>query len=1538
MGYELYQTQPVFRHSLERCAEILQPYLPEPLLAVLYPQEFNSQHLPPNLLDRTAYTQPAIFALEYALAQMWLDWGIKPEAVMGHSVGEYVAATVAGVFSLEEGLKLIATRGKLMQALPQQGEMFAVFANEATVNRAIEPFKDEIAIAAINSEQSLVISGTNKAVEAVVDKLASQAIKSKQLKVSHAFHSPLMSSMLDDFAVTAREINYQQPQIKLISNVTGKIADSSIATAQYWVDHIVAPVKFAQSITHLKQEQYNIFLEIGSKPILLGMGHGVSNNGNGKSQTKALWLPSLRPRKKDWQQILSSLGQLYSQGVKINWHNFERDYARQKIALPTYSWQRQSYWLTQNSQGNKVKVKDVIAANQTEQNVIQLQYYQTEWQLKTAQITAKSQTINHNHPWIIFADDRGLGKQVATQLEQENCRYLLIGDRHGDYLDKIQAALEAESEIAGILYLWGLDEQVEQLTPAAIQQYQEHNCTTILNLLQTLFKQRVNAPLWLVTRGAQTIANAIKANIIPSSCLWGLAQAIAIEHPESWGGIIDLAEVPTEKEASDIIAAINDRDEDRLALRGDKIYVPRLVKLDRLPASARQLNIKSDGSYLITGGLGALGLKLARWLINRGAKSLILMGRSEPTTQAQAVIKELTAGGAKIEVIQADITDGDRVKQVIASYPKLTGIIHAAGILDDGILQNQTWSRFAPVIAPKVLGAWNLHQATQNISLDFFVLFSSVASLIGSPGQSNYSVANAGLDAIARYRRSLNLPAISINWGPWAEAGMAVKQGFKLAGFEPIEPQQGLTALSQILNCDLPQVGAIAADWQQLSQKFSYLRQSPYFARLVESSRVSSQGDIFAELAAQTTVAARTDYLINYLRQAIAQIMQLEPEKLSVTESLIELGIDSMMVMEAIERLTADLQLMLYPREFYEHPQIDSLAAYLAKEFSKTHGSVDSQPSIAIEEAKTKPAKLPPTAFILSSPRSGSTLLRVMLAGHPNLYSPPELHLLPFENMQARETELGISQLGEGLKRALMALKNISASESQELVEHLIEQNLSIKEVYQLLQQLAGGRMLIDKSPTYANSRETLARAENIFHNAKYIHLVRHPYAVIESFARMRMDKLIGGGDRDPYQLAESIWRQSNQNVLDLLGEIDSDRYHLVKYEELVAQPQTVMEGICNFLDIPFDPAVLTPYQGDRLTDGIHNTSMSLGDPNFGKHQQIEAQLGEKWREIKLPHLLTSYSQQIARQLNYELLQETSVDSVDLLMQETLLNIRGFRICLCTWGPEEGPIVLCLHGILEQGAAWSEVAIRLAQKGYRVIAPDLRGHGRSDRVGKGGSYNLIDFLGDIDAIVENLAGRAFTLVGHSLGSVLGAVFATVRPQRIKNIVLVETILPTVNDNDDPATQLANQLDYLASPPEHPVFPNVEAAAERLRKATPGISKSLAMLLAERITEPWEGGVRWRWEPLLRTRTGISFNGIGRSRYLGLLKKIKVPITLIYGDKSNYNRQEDLRKQQEAMPNAKKVVIPGGHNLPLEAPSALAKIISSAVALTNKLIP
>ncbi len=347
MGRQLYETKPVFRQSLDQCEQILQPYLEKSILDVIYPQDTKELNSP--VIDQTAYTQPALFAIEYALFQLWKSWGIKPDVVMGHSVGEYVAATVAGVFSLEDGLKLIAHRGRLMQDLPDGGEMLAVMASEEKVNQLIAPYTEKLAIAAINGPVSVVISGEAEAIRTVRDSLNAEGIKTNQLQVSHAFHSPLMEAMMRSFEEVANKITYNQPQISLISNVTETRTHESITTASYWVNHVRQPVNFAQSMEVLHQEGYEIFLEIGPKPILLGMGRECLIG------TKKLWLPSLRPGKPDWLQMLQSLGQLYVQGVKVDWLGFNKDYSCQKVVLPTYPWQRRSYWISDIQDKNKHK-------------------------------------------------------------------------------------------------------------------------------------------------------------------------------------------------------------------------------------------------------------------------------------------------------------------------------------------------------------------------------------------------------------------------------------------------------------------------------------------------------------------------------------------------------------------------------------------------------------------------------------------------------------------------------------------------------------------------------------------------------------------------------------------------------------------------------------------------------------------------------------------------------------------------------------------------------------------------------------------------------------------------------------------------------------------------------------------------------------------------------------------------------------------------------------------------------------------------------
>ena len=340
MACQLYETQPTLRKTLDRCDEILRSYLDKSLLEVLYPDLGNGEQGTGNSfhdIDETNYTQPALFAIEYALFQLWKSWGIEPDVVMGHSVGEYVAACVAGVFSLEDGLKLIAERGRLMQALPQDGEMASLLVSEQEAIAAIRPYGEEVAIAAINGPQSVVISGKREAINVICNSLEAQEIKTKKLTVSHAFHSPLMEPMLAEFEQVARQVSFSTPQIKLISNVTGEIATDEVATTEYWCRHVRQPVQFAASMKGLADA--DILVEIGPKPILLGMGRQCLPEHQG------LWLPSLRPGQNDWQQLLTSLAELYVQGVSVDWFGFDRDYSRRRENLPTYPFQRQRYWI-----------------------------------------------------------------------------------------------------------------------------------------------------------------------------------------------------------------------------------------------------------------------------------------------------------------------------------------------------------------------------------------------------------------------------------------------------------------------------------------------------------------------------------------------------------------------------------------------------------------------------------------------------------------------------------------------------------------------------------------------------------------------------------------------------------------------------------------------------------------------------------------------------------------------------------------------------------------------------------------------------------------------------------------------------------------------------------------------------------------------------------------------------------------------------------------------------------------------------------------
>ncbi|MEE2781456.1 MAG: SDR family NAD(P)-dependent oxidoreductase [Planctomycetota bacterium] len=335
MGRELYESQPTFRQALDRCHEILMEQFELPLLDVLYPADGEA-----SPLDETAYTQPALFAIEYALYELWKSWGISPQLVVGHSVGEYMAAHAAGVFSLEDGLKLIATRGQLMQQLPSTGQMVALMTGEARVAHAIaRSGRSDISIAAVNDPNQTVISGTDEAIDLVTTALQADDVRAKRLVVSHAFHSELMEPMLDDFEKVCREVRFADPSIPIVSNVYGRVVSTEIATPEYWRTHIRETVRFADGVRQLEKQHVNIFLEIGPNPILTASGRRCMS-GDGY-----VWVPSLRESRGNWSQMLQSLADLYVRGIEIDWEGFDRDYVRRKVALPHYPFQRKRFWI-----------------------------------------------------------------------------------------------------------------------------------------------------------------------------------------------------------------------------------------------------------------------------------------------------------------------------------------------------------------------------------------------------------------------------------------------------------------------------------------------------------------------------------------------------------------------------------------------------------------------------------------------------------------------------------------------------------------------------------------------------------------------------------------------------------------------------------------------------------------------------------------------------------------------------------------------------------------------------------------------------------------------------------------------------------------------------------------------------------------------------------------------------------------------------------------------------------------------------------------
>lgn len=588
--------------------------------------------------------------------------------------------------------------------------------------------------------------------------------------------------------------------------------------------------------------------------------------------------------------------------------------------------------------------------------------YEIEWQLAKHQSDTPTRLSNDKAAnWLIFADQQGVAQTLADRLRTVNQRPILVmqGTQY-ERLDGEHFRIRPDNSmdmaalftaligqpLQGVVHLWSLD-----LADGAVVAEQQWHCISTLHLLQNL---RHPVPqLWLVTQGARAVQQqeVTKPTQVQQAMLWGMGRVITQEHPDLHCICLDLD--PTEDSthsAQQLLLEINvpttdsQQLEDQVAWRNGERYVARLkaAPLTQPFALSHQTVVTAEATYLITGGLGALGLQVAHALIDQGARHLVLSGRRGAAGKEEA-IQALEARGAKVLIAQADVAVAADVTEMLAqikeSCPPLQGIIHAAGVLDDGVLRQQTAARFSNVLAPKVQGAWQLHEQTRDLDLHFFVCFSSIASLLGSPGQGNYAAGNAFMDALVYHRRTLGLAGQSINWGPWAEAGMAANELTlgRLAnlGVGAIAGDEGLQIFQALLHTNgerAAQVGVVPIDWPTLYQNFPGA-QSPFFSQLTQDLTLAQHSlvDEFHKLTPAEWRARLTDFL----RTQLAQVLGFaNADKIQLRQRLFDLGLDSLMAVELKNRLEAGLELAVAPTLMFDYPTVEALVEHLHGELT----------------------------------------------------------------------------------------------------------------------------------------------------------------------------------------------------------------------------------------------------------------------------------------------------------------------------------------------------------------------------------------------------------------------------------------------------------------------------------------------------------------------------------------------------------------------------------------------------------------------------
>ncbi|MFD4764135.1 type I polyketide synthase [Streptomyces sp. NPDC058439] len=998
MASELLRTAPVFRDALSECSAAIAEHAGWSAEDVLRGVEGAPS------LERLDVVQPALFAMMMSLTALWRAHGIVPEAVVGHSQGEIAAACAAGALTLPDAARIVVARSRLLASLDSAGAMLTVTLPAGELAERMARWPGRLHLAAVNGPRATVVSGDLEAVGELAAALAADGIAARRMPITGAAHSPEVERLRDEALAAFDGIAPRAAAVPLYSAVDGGPVDGAALDAEHWYRNMRLPVRFAPAVAAMLRDGFRAFVEPSPYPSLTA---NVEDVADAEGADDTVVVTTLRRDNGGPGRFREAVATAFARGLAPDWDAVlpAPGASAALPELPGYPFQRRRFWLERAAPavatagpgvadpadeafwdavagGDPLALADALdvsdpqrrellegaasvlpvlsawRAERGDRSTVDRWRYRIRWRRTTRLPRPVLSGV-----WLLVApahDPGGVVGRISGALAERGVTQVLTvtvsdDDPYGEGLaaglaDAVARAADgagpgpAGARVAGLLSLLGLDTRPG---PGGVA----NGVATTLALVRAAEDLGVAAPLWAATRGAVCVGEADPAPEPAQSGLWGLGLAAGLELPARWGGLVDLP-AELDDRAADRLAEVlaGENGEDQVAVRPAGVFTRRLVRAP-LGHAPRTEPWRPTGTALVTGGTGALGAHVARWLAGLGAPRIVLTSRSGPQAPGAAELAaELTAAGTEVLIEACDVGDREALRALLAGLddgPPVTTVVHAAGVTRSASVLDTTAEEVAQVIAAKADGARHLDELLGD-GLDAFVLFSSGAAVWGGAGQAAYAAANAHLDALALRRRRQGRTATSVSWGGWDGGGMADAEAIELLGRRGLRlmpPQLALVALGQALTHDETLLTVTDMDWARFVPGYTAARPRPLIGEIPEAARalaVADGGDgsggdeagsgLGRQLAA-LPAGERRPFLLTLVRtEAAAALGHTGPADIEPGRAFRELGFDSLTAVDIRNRLRAATGLRLPTTIAFDHPTPNALAGFLADE------------------------------------------------------------------------------------------------------------------------------------------------------------------------------------------------------------------------------------------------------------------------------------------------------------------------------------------------------------------------------------------------------------------------------------------------------------------------------------------------------------------------------------------------------------------------------------------------------------------------------